>query len=385
MKHEVQTRTTKSVISELKKGPRKVQKTTMKNESKSTDIPLSLSDTLDAFPFYVMLIDEHHHILQANRAVHSKLGMYPKDIIGKYCPSAIHGLDHPIDGCPLEKAVETNQAVELEIFDTASGRWVRSSIYPTRGLTSDGRKVFLHMVTDITVRKQAEAEVTASHERLRDLTRHWESVREEERTNLAREIHDELGQILTGLKIDVALMARRLPQTEISFVERVKTINELIDGAVETVKRVSSELRPGALDHLGLAAAIEWQAQELGKRTNIIFEFKPSAKEIVLDRDRSTTIFRICQEALTNVIRHANASIVKITLKKEPVRIVLRISDNGKGIKEEQLSAPQSFGIIGMRERASFWGGTVKIEGSSGKGTVVMVSIPLINRGNLDA
>jgi len=123
----------------------------------------------------------------------------------------------------------------------------------------------------------------------------------------------------------------------------------------------------------------------LGKRTEIRFEFKPSTEEIVLDRDRSTTVFRICQEALTNVVRHANASKVKIILKEEPGRIVLRISDNGKGIEEEQLSDPKAFGLIGMRERARFWGGDVKINGRSGKGTVVIVNIPLIGRGELDA
>lgn len=384
MKHEVQTRPTESGMSQLTKGPGKLPKTAVKDESNGTDIPLELSDILDAFPFYVMLVDEYHHILQANHAVHTQLGKDPKDIVGKYCPTVIHGLDKPIDGCPLEQAAKSNQAIELEILDTASGRWVRSSIFPIRGLTADGRKVFLHMVTDITDRKQAEDKAAASHEQLRDLSRHLESVREEERTNLAREIHDELGQLLTGLKIDVSLMARSLPKTEKSLVEKVKTMNELIDVAVQTVKRVSSQLRPGVLDHLGIEAAIEWQAQELVKRTDIRFEFKPSAKEIVLDQDRSTTIFRICQEALTNVVRHANASKVKITLKEERGRIVLRISDNGKGIEEEQLSDPKAFGLIGMRERARFWGGDVKINGSSSKGTAVMVSIPLIGRGELN-
>jgi signal transduction histidine kinase len=152
---------------------------------------------------------------------------------------------------------------------------------------------------------------------------------------------------------------------------------ELIDKAIQTVKRISGELRPGLLDDLGLAAAIEWQAQELRKRTDIDFEFRTSPKEITLDRERSTAIFRIYQEALTNVVRHANATRVKLTLQKKPGRILLRISDNGKGIEEEQLSDSKAFGLIGMRERARFWGGEVKISGTPGKGTVVAVSIPL--------
>jgi signal transduction histidine kinase len=317
--------------------------------------------------------------------VRDALGVDSKAIVGKYCPLAVHGLSQPIDRCPLEEAVITNQPVEREIFDPASRHWVRSSIYPIKSPTADGRRIFFHMIADISDRKQAEENLRVSQQQLRELALHLQSAREEERTRLAREIHDELGQLLTALKIDVSWMAQRLPKTEGLLVEKAKTVNGLIDEALQTVKRVSSELRPGVLDHLGLEAAIEWQAQELGKRTEIRFEFKPSAKEIVLDRDRSTTIFRICQEALTNVVRHANASKVKITLKEEPGRIVLRIGDDGKGVKEKQLSDPKAFGLIGMRERARSWGGDVRINASPGKGTTVVVSIPLVSGGNLDA
>jgi signal transduction histidine kinase len=241
------------------------------------------------------------------------------------------------------------------------------------------------MVTDITDRKEAEEQLKTSRERLRDLSRHLESVREEERTNSAREIHDELGQLLTVLKIDMSWVAKRLPKAEASLADKTRTMYELIDKAIQTVKRISSELRPGLLDDLGLAAAIEWQAQELRKRTDIDFEFRASPKEITLDRDRSTAIFRICQEALTNVVRHANATRVKLSLQEKRGRILFRISDNGKGIEEKQLSDPKAFGLIGMRERAHFWGGEVKISGTPGKGTVVAVSIPLNSGENPDA
>jgi len=352
----------------------------MKSKNDSTSIRLGISDLMDALPFYVMLVDEDHYILQANRAVRAKLGLDPKDIVGKYCPAAVHGLDKPIDGCPLEEAVERDQAVEREIFDAASGRWVRSAVYPTKGSTADGRKVFFHMVTDITDRKRAEEELTASREQLRELSQHLESIGEEERTRLAREIHDEMGQLLTGLKIDVSWIARRLPKAEVSLLEKTRTMNELIDEAVQTVKRISSELRPGVLDHLGLAAAIEWQAQELEKRTQIRFEFKSTPKEFALDGGRSTALFRICQEALTNVIRHANASKVRISLREGPRRIILRISDNGTGIEKWQVSDSKAFGLIAMRERARSWGGDVMIKGSPGRGTVVAVTIPLTRR-----
>jgi PAS domain S-box-containing protein len=347
-------------------------------------VQFDISDVMEVFPFYVMLVDEHHHILQANSAVRELLQMEPNEVLGKYCPEVIHGLNEPWYACPLEEAVEKGQAVELEAFDDKSRRWIRSAIYPIKKPTQDGGKVFFHMVTDITERKEAEAQLRNSQEQLRALSRHLESVKEEERTKLAFEIHDELGQLLTGLKIDLSWIAKRIAKGEKSLAEKIKTMNELIDKSVETVKKISSELRPGVLDHLGIAAAIEWQAQELEKHTDINFKFKSTPEEIVLDRDRSTAIFRICQEALTNIIRHANATKVKITLKKEPGRIILIVSDNGKGIDEEQIYNPKAFGIIGMRERARSWEGEVKINSMPGKGTTVEVNIPITSSENFD-
>ena len=216
---------------------------------------------------------------------------------------------------------------------------------------------------------------------MRELSRFLESVREDERTKLAREMHDELGQTLTALKIDLSWLARRLPQEQESLLEKTESMDELIDGAIQTVKRIATELRPGVLDDLGLADAIEWQTQEFGKRTDITFRFSASPEQVIVDRDRSTAIFRICQEALTNVVRHADATRVSVSLKKGPGRVSLRIRDNGKGIEESQILDPRAFGLLGMRERARVWGGEVTISGAPGKGTLVAVSIPLGEKG----
>jgi signal transduction histidine kinase len=151
------------------------------------------------------------------------------------------------------------------------------------------------------------------------------------------------------------------------------------------VKRISTELRPGVLDDLGLSAAIEWAGQEFEKRTEIKLEFTSRPKDIILDGDRSTAIFRIFQEALTNIVRHANATNARISLKQDGDRVVLRIRDNGKGIDKKQLSDPKAFGLIGMRERAMSKGGDVKISGTPGVGTTIIVSIPLKNMENLNA
>ncbi len=378
MGHNTKIQPAKAGTSRYTESPQKLQQVAKKKESDSTDNRLNVSDILDALPLYVLLIDEAHRILQANRAVQAQLGVKPKDIIGKYCPQAIHGLDQPWYACPLEEAVQKDRAIEREALDQKSGRWIRSAIYPTKRLTRDGKKIFFHMVSDITERKQAEEQLIALREQLRYLSMYLESIREEERTKQAREIHDELGSLLTGLKINVSWLAKRADKEQGPLLPKIKSMEELIDEAIRTVQRISSELRPGVLDDLGLSAAIEWQAQELERHTELRFEFKSSPKEITLDRDRSTAIFRICQEALTNVIRHANATKVKILLKKEPGRIMLRIFDNGKGIEEKQLSSLKAFGLIGMRERASFFGGEVKITGTLGKGTTVAVSIPLM-------
>ena len=348
-------------------------------------IGLRVSDILEALPFYAMLVDEQHHILEANSAVRGQLGLDPKAIVGKYCPTVVHGLDQPWYACPLEEAAVTGQAVEREAFDQESGRWIRSGIYPIGRLTQDGRSIYFHTISDITDRKQAEDQLKASREQLRELSRYLESVREEERTKMAREIHDELGQTLTALKIDLSWLTRRLPHEQELLLKKTESMYELVDGAIQTVKRISTELRPGVLDDLGLADAIEWQTQEFGKLTDIKSKFSASPEGIVLDRDRSTAVFRICQEALTNIVRHAKATRVSVSLRRGPDRLSLRISDNGKGIEESQILDPRAFGLIGMRERARFWGGEVKISGAPSKGTVVAVSIPLARREDLNA
>jgi PAS domain S-box-containing protein len=340
------------------------------------DLGLRVSDILEALPFYVLLLDEEHRILAANSAVREQLGFTPEAIVGKYCPSVVHGLDEPWYACPLEEAVKTGRAVEREAVDQASGRWIRSAVYPTAGFTPDGRQIYFHTVADITETKRVEDELRASREQLRELSRFLESVREEERTRMAREIHDELGQTLTALKIDLSWLAGNLLPDQASLLAQTGSMYELIGSAIETVKQIATELRPGVLDDLGLADAIQWQTQAFGKRTGIAVRFSAHPESIILDRDRSTAIFRICQEALTNVVRHAEATQVAVILKRGPGRVLLSVKDNGKGIEEGQILDRRAFGLLGMSERARVWGGDVKINGAPGKGTTVAVSIP---------
>jgi PAS domain S-box-containing protein len=365
------------VASKAEKASRKDATRSGEPQVTAAESVLSASDILEALPFYAMLIDDQHRIVDANGAVRRQLGLEPEGIVGEYCPRVVHGLDQPWYACPLEEAVDKGGIVEREALDKESGLWIRSAIYPTGQVSRNGRKVYFHVVYDISDRKLAEEQLRASREQLRELHRHLESLREAERTRMAREIHDELGQTLTALKIDLSWLAGKLPREPGSLVEKTESMSALVDGTIQTVKRLSTELRPAVLDDLGLADAIEWQTNELCRRTGMRSRFTASPDGLVLDHDRSTAVFRICQEALTNIARHAQATRVSVSLSKRRDRISLRVSDNGKGIQEDQIADPRAFGLVGMRERAGFWGGEVRISRAPGKGTLVVVNIPL--------
>jgi signal transduction histidine kinase len=218
----------------------------------------------------------------------------------------------------------------------------------------------------------------AARMELRDLTSHLQTAREEERARVAREIHDELGQALTALKIDLSWLAKRLPGHLPGLVEKARSMSALIDEAIQDVRRVATSLRPRLLDDLGLPAAIEWQAQEFAARTGIDCRLDLADRELVRDRDLATALFRIYQETLTNVARHAEATRVRVCLVEEPEAVVLSIMDDGIGITERELASPASLGLIGMRERALAWGGEVTVESASGQGTTVTVRIPRV-------
>ena len=172
-----------------------------------------------------------------------------------------------------------------------------------------------------------------------------------------------------------------MPEKQDLLFKKTKSMSELIDSTIQTVQRISAELRPGLLDDIGILAAIEWQAEEFKKRTGIACELSVGSQDITLDSERSTAIFRIFQETLTNITRHANATKVKVNLLKKGNRLELKIKDNGKGITREKISDSKSLGLVGIQERVHFLGGTITIKGIQGKGTTIAVSIPLSKRG----
>ncbi len=230
----------------------------------------------------------------------------------------------------------------------------------------------------IVSRRKIGDQVRESREQLRALSTHLQSLIEQERTRISREIHDELGQELTSLKFDVAWLRDRARKAHNETDrEKLGGVLKNIDAAINSVRRIATELRPAVLDTLGLTAAIEWQARDFQKRTGIRCALNLE-EDLPIGVDASTTVFRIFQESLTNVARHANASEVGIRLERINRHLVLRIEDNGKGF-DESIEAPHSLGILGMQERVRLLNGKLNVAGAPGRGTVVQVQIPLTN------
>ncbi len=224
-------------------------------------------------------------------------------------------------------------------------------------------------------RKRAEEEAKHSHEQLRELYHRLELVREEERTRMAREIHDELAQALTALKMEISLLDKKLEKNDSALRSYTEMMLEILDTTIQAGKKLVMDLRPPILDDFGLPEAIEWQAIEFENRTGIQCDIDFGNNGFALDKDRSTTLFRIFQETLTNVTRHAKADKINISLKNSNGDVTLQIRDNGIGISKNQISNLRSLGLLGIRERALVWGGKVDIIGTPNEGTTVTINL----------
>jgi PAS domain S-box-containing protein len=279
------------------------------------------------------------------------------------------------------KVIKSKAAIrDLEISFRTKDREVRIALLSLEIIKLGDKQYLLVAANDITERKLAEEQLKSSREQLRALSVHLQSVREEERIRLAREVHDEMGGALTSLKLDLSWLDNRLSEQQLK--NKIAFMSKLIDTSVQMVRRISGELRPPVLDDFGLTAAIEWEIQEFHNRTGIKCEFISEPEDIALDPNLSTAVFRIFQEAMTNVARHANASKVKVSLKQAQSYLRLKIKDTGRGIRKSEIANPRSLGIIGIRERVLPWGGTVSISGVPGKGTDVTVQIPIRRRSD---
>ncbi|MBC7574764.1 MAG: two-component sensor histidine kinase [Herminiimonas sp.] len=252
-------------------------------------------------------------------------------------------------------------------------KWINLRATP-RAL-ADGSVQWEGIMTNITQSKLEEEEIKRSRAQLAELSAHVDQVKEQERTRIAREIHDDLGGNLTAIKMSLALLARRLPP-EAQLGDKAEYLDSLVDRTIESVHRISGDLRPSILD-FGLVAAIDWQATEFEKQTGIGCAFEANRKDIVLHPDQATALFRIFQEALTNISKHAQATQVRVELVRGTRNVRLQIADNGCGIATRDRMKPKSFGIRGMIERASALGGDLSVSSGPEGGSVVSVKVPL--------
>ena len=337
---------------------------------------------LEAIPHAVIGLQDRR-IIFANDGVQSVFGWDALDLIGK-STRVIYRSDRDYEEMAriLYTALEKQRTFQMEFLcRRKDGTDVDCMITASRIGESlkEGNIVITYQ--DITDLKRAKTEVEQSRERLRNLSAHLESAREKERTRIARELHDELGQLLTAINTDLVLLMNSIPPRQADLVKKAEDSIHLVEMTMETVKRIYMDLRPGMLDHLGLAVAIDWLAKDFQKRTGIKCTVSIEPEELRLDADMSFSIYRIVQETFTNISRHAEAGRVTVSLKQSPDRVELVVRDNGRGVTQEQLAKPNSYGLLGIRERAYHWGGEAVISGKKGQGTTVKVSIPLVEKG----
>ena len=249
------------------------------------------------------------------------------------------------------------------------------------GLAADNARLYAEaqrLNAELEQRVQARTtELIQSHEALSRLSAHLQTAREEERARIAREIHDELGGSLTGVKMDVARLRRVGSAGSDEWLAQVETVTAALDETVRTVRRIATDLRPAILDDFGLVAAIEWQLREFQTRSGITCELRTGLEEVALDRDGATAIFRVFQETLTNVARHAQATQVRVALYEQPGGLVLQVSDNGRGFTPAEQGQAKTFGLVGMRERVRMLAGQLDILGAEGGGATIRLLVPM--------
>jgi PAS domain S-box-containing protein len=345
-------------------------------------------------------------------------GLSPDKTYGEGWAKGLHPADRERVLNEWHLAVQRDLPFESEFrFRMQSGviKWVIGKAIAERGV--DGERLgYVGTITDITGRRLMEEELQKAHdelekrvvertaqllesneslkreiangiiigeelkesrERLRNLSKHLQEIREQERAFLSRELHDELGQALTGIKMDIRWIERRLPEDSTSIVERLHSIITLIDDAILAVQRISTELRPPALDDFGLSEAIKTMVMDFEKRAKLTCRLISTPKRIVINREMSTEVFRIVQAALTNVARHAGAKNVRILLQKTGDKLIVEVRDDGRGITKKEINDLNSIGLTGMRERACAMEGNLEISGIRGKGTTVALHLSL--------
>ncbi len=360
-------------------------------ERKATDERLrEVNDRLTALvhasPIGIVILDAEGLCRLWNPAAEKIYGWREEEVLGRPLPTVAPEQSNEHRSL-RERVMEDKAFTDLEVVRyRKDGIPVYTSL-STAPLRAPNGTIcgLIGLMVDMTQRKQVELQLSQSRDQLRALMTRLHSAREEEGTRIAREVHDELGQAMTSLKLDLSWVARRLslPETADSraqMLERIQGAMRQLDGTIQSVRAIATALRPSVLDELGLAAALDWQTRDFEKRTGIRCEWSMPSVPIPIGPDQATAVFRIYQEILTNVVRHAQASTIQIHLDISANWLVLEVSDNGLGIPASALAHTNSLGLLGMRERATQWGGDLSIQGTAGKGTTVTVRLPVLGR-----
>lgn len=344
-----------------------------------------LSRAVEQSPTAIVIADREGRIEYLNPAFSQLTGYTSEDLCGN-TPSVLKtGYTSLEEYQELWEIILSGQVWQGEFLNRRKNGeqyWEEASISPI--IRPDGTIThFVGIKQDITLRKKTEEELRTSRRELRELSAHLVKVREQERTRIARELHDELGQSLATFKIGLCLLADELKPDQAPLAEHARDMSRLIGETIRTVQRICTELRPAILDDLGLADAMEWQAREFVRRTGIVCVLAANLHTPDLDPEVATAMYRIFQETLTNVIRHSGATKVEASLAEKGSRLVLTVSDNGNGMAIKKHSDRISFGFIGMRERAAYLGGKVRISSRPGIGTSILIRIPIAGRKEL--
>lgn len=317
-------------------------------------------------------LDKNFCYIYVNKKVGEMTNRDPTSLIGKNVwdefPDAVGTETY----AAFTKAMRDQVYIRNEDYYAPLNLWQENHIYPS----PDGLSVFIR---DISVRKQAEEQLKASHEELQLLTSHLLDVKEEERQRISREIHDELGQLVTAIKMDMLWIRKKMNTDDSSekIAEKIEMINHMLDEAVVFVRRISSELRPRILDDFGLVAALDWQSKEFEKRFSIPVYFTEPKEWVELPADIATGLFRMFQESLTNVARHSAAKHVSASVMAENNAVTLTIADDGRGFDINTVVGKKTLGLLGMKERAAIMHGQLNIMSTPGKGTTVTVTVPV--------
>lgn len=353
-----------------------IEKKKVKKEvEQEKDLSVSI---INSMPGVFYLYDEEGHFIRWNKNLETASGYSATDIKTMKPVDFLEAQNRDAAWAWIRQVFAAGYAETEAIVVTKSGERVPYFLTGTTIMYGD-QNCLIGIGVDISTRKNSEIELRQLNEQLRQLSQHLHTIREEEQRRIAREIHDELGQQVTALKMDLSTIKKSVKDAAdpLAIQQKISAMNGLLDETVRTIRKISSELHPSVLDELGLVAALDWQSMEFSKRFNIPVEFiaNKAAKNLQLNLNIATGIFRIYQESLTNIARHAEATLVKASLHYGKNIILVTIADNGKGFDTTKKGPKKTLGLLGVKERAYMIGGTVDIQSEPGKGTQVSITV----------